>query len=118
MRRDDMKMLGAHSWLRRQRPITVVPWHFFAYGPLYKYGQALLIGDCSSSIPENGHGGGYERTGSLLPDADHPVCRPLDDPYARQADQHHDGAESNVCDGVRRENHFVISECSRLRITD
>jgi len=109
-----MKMLGAHSWLQCQRSITVVPWHFFAYGPLHKHGQAFLIGDYSSSIPENGHGGGHERTGNMLSGADHSVCWPLDDPYARQADQHHDGAESNVCDEVRRDDHYVIWECSWL----
>jgi hypothetical protein len=49
-----------------------------------------------------------KRTGSMLPGADHPVCRPLDDPYACQADQHHDGAESNVYDEVRREDHYVV----------
>ena len=32
-------------------------------------------------MPENGHGGGHERTGNMLPGADHPVSRPLDDPY-------------------------------------
>ena len=67
-----------------------------------------MIGDCSSLTPENGHEGGHKRTGNMLSGADHSVCRPLDDPYARQADQYHDRAESNICDEVWREDHYVI----------